>query len=220
MLNLRQYQLNLSVQSTIHNGPGRHSSRQFLQIPAYLHDKEAIVLSSPSQKAAHELLPCAQGTLHEYTIVHIFYSVMTSQNFDSAKGQSPGAGAISDRVEQNQPRNSVPVDLSPARRRDHMESLLLIDLEQHRRNPDKLYPISLDLQTLAKEQKSEIAKLEGHNPAIEPSTISPSSSRQRTDESKSSQAKSLVGNGTGNFVVFSLSDNGLTIRQAQGMKGM
>jgi hypothetical protein len=111
-------------------------------------------------------------------------------------------------------------DLSSLRRQEHLESLLPIDLTQHRGDSDKLLSIAIDLQTLGREQKAEIKKLQAKHTIVETKTVSSGYSRHGTNDSKSSTATSLGGDPEETVLVFSLLDNGLTVRQVKGMKGM
>ncbi len=111
-------------------------------------------------------------------------------------------------------------DFSSLRRQEHLESLLPIDLTQHRGDPDKLLSIAIDLQTLGREQKAEINKLQVKHTFVETKTVSSGYSRHGTNDSKSSTATSLGGDPEETVLVFSLLDNGLTVRQVKGMKGM
>lgn len=205
--NLRQCQLLRESLSTLGDRVQGTPQGIFLKDPPCLPNKEAAFLSSPFSKAARILLPYTQGTLHRYNIACLFYSVISSRNLDLANTQSPNTVATSSPVEQSQYRNFTPVDLSPVCRHKHLEGLLLTDLNQYRGNTDKLYPILVDLQTLAREQKTEIAKLESQKTVNETSKILPNSSRQGPNKPKPSQEKPLVRNGEGNAVVFSLSNN-------------
>jgi hypothetical protein len=97
--------------------------------------------------------------------------------------------------------------------------LLKIDLEKYRGNSDALLQISVNLQKLGTEQKSEIQRLQAEktsNPIIKPPSTG---SRRRTDESHSSQATTMSVDNDETVVVFSASDNELTVRQRRSMKG-
>ena len=98
--------------------------------------------------------------------------------------------------------------------------LLKINLEIHRGNADALLDISvLKLQKLGTEQKAEIQKLQAEktsNLIITPST---SESRRKTDEPHSSGATTMSVDNDETVVVYSASDNELTVRQRRSMKG-
>jgi len=113
---------------------------------------------------------------------------------------------------------SEALDASSLRRREHLEALLQVDLTQHQGNADKLLAISTDLQALGKDQRAEIRILQAKSTIVETRTVSTGYSRHGTDQSKSSSAKSFAGDPEEYVLVFSLLDNGLTVRQLRGMK--
>jgi len=99
-----------------------------------------------------------------------------------------------------------------------LNELLRIDLKQHRGNVQNLFAICTDLQVLGIKQSQEISRLQAETASL---TKSPSkrSSRRDTDDSEFSQKKVAVDTRQGIAVVFSPSDNALTVRQMRGMKG-
>jgi len=99
------------------------------------------------------------------------------------------------------------------------EDLLEIDLEKYRADAGTLFEISVNLQKLGTKLKAEIQRLQEYkssNPAITPSK---SSSRRRTDETQSSRATTMSVDNDETVVVYSASDNELTVRQRRSMKG-
>ncbi len=100
---------------------------------------------------------------------------------------------------------------------DDLNELLRIDLKQHRGNVEKLFAICKDLQVLGIEQSLEISRLQAETANLTKS-LSKRSSRRETDDSEFSQ-KVAVDTRQGIAVVFSPSDNALTVRQMRGMKG-
>jgi len=110
-------------------------------------------------------------------------------------------------------------DISLARRREHINKLLTLDLKQHEGNADKLYKISVDLQSLSQELQTKIKELE----AMKTSELTKAptrGSRSQTDNSELSRKQRSLREQEGTAVVFSPSDNGLTVRQKRSMNGL
>lgn len=103
---------------------------------------------------------------------------------------------------------------------DHSEELLATDLEQHRGNAEKLYEISNDLQNLGIELRAKLQKVQTERTSNLIDITSKTSSRRQTNETESSEATTMTGDSEEMVLVFSPSDNGLTVRQRRSMKGI
>jgi hypothetical protein len=112
-------------------------------------------------------------------------------------------------------------DLLSIQRRQHFRKLLKTDLRPYRTDPEKLYRFVTELQTLALEidQRPEGKSMhEEADPTLAQSR-SNASSRIPTDDSQLTQKGPFEG-GDGIGVVFSPSDNRLTIRQLRSIRSM
>jgi hypothetical protein len=110
------------------------------------------------------------------------------------------------------------MSLSLVQHPEQINKLLVVDLKQHRGNADKLLEISVNLQILGVGLQAKIKELETRI-ATDLSKAPTRGSRRDTDESEFSQKKRSLGQQEGTAVVFSPSDNGLTVRQMHSMKG-
>lgn len=122
--------------------------------------------------------------------------------------------------ERNQTQTMEATEISYLRRREHLESLLTVDVKQHHGNADKLLAISIGLQSLGMAQKAEIRELQAKTTIVETKKMCPNCSRHGTEDSKSSTSKSIGDDPEETALVFSLLDNRVTVRQVRGMKGM
>jgi hypothetical protein len=102
---------------------------------------------------------------------------------------------------------------------DQSENLLETDLEKYRGNADALFGISVSLQKLGAWQRAEIQRLKSDKTSNLIITPSKSDSRRQTDETHSSRATTMSVDHDETVVVYSASDNELTVRQRRGMKG-
>jgi hypothetical protein len=91
-------------------------------------------------------------------------------------------------------------------------------LKQYRDDADKLFKISVDLQNLGVELQ---VKIKEHETGIATDLSKPPTreSRRDTYDSNFSQKKRSLEQQEGTAIVFSPSDNGLTVRQMHSMKG-
>jgi hypothetical protein len=110
-------------------------------------------------------------------------------------------------------------DLPLAQSREHINNLLAVDLKQHQGNADKLYKISVDLQTLSKDLQAKLEELEAMK-TTELTKAPTKGSKWKTGASESSQRQRSLKEQEGTAVVFNPSDNGLTVRQKSSMNGL
>jgi hypothetical protein len=99
------------------------------------------------------------------------------------------------------------------------EYLLATDLEKYRGDADTLLNISVNLQKLGKRQKAEIQRLQEAKSSNLVITPSKSGNRRGTDETQSSSVTTMSVDHDETVVVFSASDNELTVRHRSSMKG-
>jgi hypothetical protein len=144
---------------------------------------------------------------------------MANQPLETHRDHKSNGHAVSDSGQRTDGHAPVTTVLPSINDHGHSKDLLKIDLEKYRGNSDALLQISVNLQKLGTEQKSEIQRLQAEktsNPIIKPPSTG---SRRRTDESHSSQATTMSVDNDETVVVFSASDNELTVRQRRSMKG-
>lgn len=102
---------------------------------------------------------------------------------------------------------------------DQLQHLVSVDLQQYRGDADKLYSISVNLQTLSREQRARLDKLQENRPPSLHNSNSTSTSRRPTDELQKNNPI-INDNEEGTVIVFNPSDNNLEIRQKNSMKGI
>jgi hypothetical protein len=144
---------------------------------------------------------------------------MPVEGFETGRDHKNNGSDVSDYGQRTDGHAPTVTDLPSINHDGYSEDLLKINLEIHRGNADALLDISVKLQKLGTEQKAEIQKLQAEktsNLIITPST---SESRRKTDESHSSGATTMSVDNNETVVVYSASDNELTVRQRRSMKG-
>jgi hypothetical protein len=142
---------------------------------------------------------------------------MAPQSLETPRDHSTNGSAVSDSRQRIDGHSAI-ADMSPVHHHDHAERLLSTDLEQYRGNAEKLYDLSVDLQKLGTAQKAEIQRLQAERTSNLINIPSKRTSRRRTEETDSSRATTMSDNHEETVLVFSPSDNRLTVRQRRSMK--
>jgi hypothetical protein len=144
---------------------------------------------------------------------------MAVEAFATGRDHKNNGSAVSDYGQRTDGHAPTVTDLPSINHDRHSKDLLNINLEIHRGNADALLDISSRLQRLGTEQKAEIQKLKAEKTSNLVITPSSSESRRKTDESHSSGATTMSADNDETVVVYSASDNELTVRQRRSMKG-
>jgi hypothetical protein len=109
------------------------------------------------------------------------------------------------------------MNLSSGQRPELINELLVVDLKQYCGYADKLFEISVDLQNLGVRLQAKIKELET-GIATDLSKPPIRENGRDTHDSDLSQKKRSLDQQEGTVIVFSPSDNGLTVRQMCSMK--
>jgi hypothetical protein len=127
--------------------------------------------------------------------------------------------AISGLIRRDSPGSTLPSTSLATIHDQHGDSKLLrLDLKQYQGNALQLYEICIELQAICNKQKTQIDEF---LTKAEPLSKSHSrSTRKTTDDSEFSKREMPVDTRIGIAIVFSSSDNGLTVRQLRGMECM
>jgi hypothetical protein len=142
---------------------------------------------------------------------------MAPQSLETPRDHSTNGSAVSGTRQRIGGQSSIS-DMSPTHHQDYADRLLATDLDQYRGKADKLYELAVDLQRLGTAQKAEMRRLQTERTSDLINIPSKRSSRKRTEESDSSRATTMSDNHEETVLVFSPSDNGLTVRQRRSMK--
>jgi hypothetical protein len=143
---------------------------------------------------------------------------MTPRSLEDARDQNTNRSAVSDPCQRTDDHSQAIADAS-ALHQDIPEGLLATDLVQYLGDADKLYEISVNLQKLGTEQQVLIQKLKAEKISNLIPTPSQNSSRRQTNETDSSRATTMSNDSEETVLVFSPSDNLMTVRQRRSMKG-
>jgi hypothetical protein len=144
---------------------------------------------------------------------------MTPRSLEEARDPSTNGSAVSGSGQRTDGHSPAIADPPAAHPQDPPEGLLTTDLKQYRGDADKLYEISVNLQKLGTEQHALIQKLKEDKTSNLIPVPSKGSSRRQTNETDSSRATTMSNDYEETVLVFSPSDNGLTVRQRRSMKG-
>jgi hypothetical protein len=145
---------------------------------------------------------------------------MAFQPLETHRDPKSDGYTVSDSGRRTDGHAPVVTDLPSINRHGHSEDLLEINLEEYRVDFDALLGISVNLQKLGREQKAEIQRLQAEKTSNLIITPSKTGSRTRTGESQSSRATTMSVDNDETVVVYSASDNELTVRQRRSMKGI
>ncbi|PMD63411.1 uncharacterized protein K444DRAFT_336057 [Hyaloscypha bicolor E] len=140
---------------------------------------------------------------------------MAAQTLETHAHHNSNGSAVSGSSQGADGHAPAVADLPLINGHGQSEDLLETDLEKYRGNADALLGISVNLQKLGTEQKAEIQRLKAENIIIAPSK---GDSRRQTDETHSSRATTMSVDHDQTVVVYSASDNELTVRQRRSMK--
>lgn len=141
---------------------------------------------------------------------------MAAQTLETHAHHNSNGSAVSGSGQRADGHALAVADLPLINAHGQSEDLLETDLEKYRGDADALLGISVNLQKLGTEQKAEIQRLKAESMIIAPSK---GDSRRQTDETHSSRATTMSVDHDETVVVYSASDNGLTVRQRRSMKG-
>ncbi len=146
-------------------------------------------------------------------------STMADETSRTHKDPNSNGSAVSGLGQRTDDHASVLANTCSLTGHGDFEYLLATDLEKYRGDADTLLNISVNLQKLGKRQKAEIQRLQEAKSSNLVITPSKSGNRRGTDETQSSSVTTMSVDHDETVVVFSASDNELTVRHRSSMKG-